>query len=167
MSDASSSSSKAVKIIKPSYLLRAKIGGGALPQKLLERCMRIFEFNTVDFSPMALEQLAQLEGVIEEAKSKKLNRDEAASKMTDIVMQLKGNASMFNYHLVGRLAAIMLGFLESMKEIDDPAIEIVSAHHKTLKAIILKKMRGDGGAIGKKLEDELNNACQRYFKAKV
>lgn len=157
---------KAVKIIKPSFLLRAKIGVGSLPQKLIERCVRIFEFNTVDFTPMALEQLDKLEAVIDKAKARKLGRDEAAAQMTDIVMQLKGNASMFNYNLIGRLAAIMLGFLESIKEIDDNAVEIVSAHHKTLKVIILKKMRGDGGSIGRKLEEELSSACARYFKSK-
>jgi hypothetical protein len=155
-----------VKIIKQSFLLRAKIGSGGIPAKILEKCLRIFEFNTVDFSPMALEQLQKLETVIDEAKQKKLTRDEAATKMTAIVMELKANAGMFNYPLISRLAAIMLGFLEGMKDIDDDAIEIVAAHHNTLKAIVLKKMRGQGGAMGDNLEKELKSACARYYKSR-
>lgn len=158
--------SSGVKIIKPSYLLRAKIGTGFLSLKIIERCRRVFDSNTVDFAPMAMEELDRLEIIIAGAKSKTLTRDEAAGKMTEIIMQLKANASMFNYPLVSRLAAIMLGFLESMKEIDDNAIEIVSAHHKTLKVIIAKKMSGDGGVTGRKLEEELTYACARYFKSR-
>ena len=160
------SEGSSVKVIKQNYLLRAKIGSGGIPAKILEKCLRIFEFNSVDFSPMALEHLKKLETVIEDAKQRKLTRDEATMKMTAIVMELKANAGMFNYPLITRLAAIMLGFLEGMKDIDDDAIEIVAAHHNTLKAIVQKKMRGHGGAMGDNLEKELKSACARYYKSR-
>ncbi len=160
------SEGSSVKVIKQNYLLRAKIGSGGIPAKILEKCLRIFEFNSVDFSPMALEHLKKLETVIEDAKQRKLTRDEATTKMTAIVMELKANAGMFNYPLITRLATIMLGFLESMKDIDDDAIEIVAAHHNTLKAIVQKKMRGHGGSAGDNLEKELKSACARYYNSR-
>lgn len=152
------------RVIRPSYLLRSKIGVGSLPPRVLARFRRVFDSNTVDFAPMAIAELDKLKSIIDEAKERNLTRDEAAARMTDIVMQLKANASMFNYPLIGKLAAIMLGFLESVKEIDDHAIEIVSAHHDTLRLIIQKGMRGHGGSIGRNLEEELKQACARYFK---
>ena len=46
---------------------------------------------------------------------------------------------------------------------DDEAIEIISAHHKTQHLIINKDLKGHGGEIGKKFEDELKKASKRYF----
>ncbi len=63
---------------------------------------------------------------------------------------------------VGNLAQVMLGFLESLSHIDDNALEIVEAHHKTLNAIIAKQMKGDGGKYGQELQEELTHACERY-----
>lgn len=82
--------------------------------------------------------------------------------MAGCVMQLKANAAVFHYRLVGNLAQVMLGFLESLTHIDDNALEIVDAHHKTLNAIIAKQMKGDGGQHGQELQQELIRACERY-----
>ena len=80
-------------------------------------------------------------------------------------MTLKANASIFHYPLVGELAKIMLDFIETIKVLDKDAIDIVSAHHDTLYAIIKKKMRGDEGLKqGEAFITELKEACARYFK---
>jgi hypothetical protein len=42
-------------------------------------------------------------------------------------------------------------------------MEIVRAHHQTLKAIVTKRMSGDGGEHGKAFQNELISACRRYF----
>ena len=157
---------KRAKIIKADYLLKDKIGTGTISEDIVNFCQEILDNNPFDFSPIAMEQLAILKQVIEQVKNNELTRDEATDKMTECIMQLKANAPMFGYELVGRLANVMLSFLESISEIDDHAIEIVSAHHDTLHAIITKEMKGKGGEAGQQFEIELKNACQRYFKAK-
>ena len=64
------------------------------------------------------------------------------------------------------LAAIMLGFLESIKIMDSDAIEIVKAHHASLHMIVVRKITGDGGAAGESLIKELKLACERYHHKK-
>ncbi|MCB1531787.1 MAG: hypothetical protein KDJ35_02845, partial [Alphaproteobacteria bacterium] len=64
-------------------------------------------------------------------------------------------------------ANVMLSFLEAVKELDEDVVRIVEAHHKTLSAIVIKKMQGDGGQAGKLMEDELRAACKRYFSKKA
>ena len=86
--------------------------------------------------------------------------------MAESVMQLKANAAVFRYTLIGNLANIMLGFLESVRTIDGDVIEIVAAHERTLSVIVIKKIEGDGGTNGKLLEEELQNACKRYLNKK-
>jgi len=87
--------------------------------------------------------------------------------LTAPVMELKANAAIFKYALIGNMANIMLSFLETITQMDNDAVEIVKAHHNTLHMIVVKKMSGDGGAGGKMLLQELQQACDRYYQRKA
>jgi len=151
------------KVIKADKSLQGKIGTGPVDSVIVEKCQMVMDNNDVDFAPLAKEYLDKLHGAIQTAKNGDVQMDEAVSNMTAPVMQLKANASTFQYNLIGNLANVMLSFLESVKKLDKDAIAIVEAHHKTLSAIVLKKMKGDGGAFGAQMEEELKGACKRYF----
>ncbi len=151
------------KVIKASYVLQSKVGSGPLDAQKVSESQRVIETNKVDFVPLGLEILDSLEVILNEAKASQMEPEELREKLTQPIMQLKANASMFHYNLIGNLANIMLSFLESIKEVDNDALEIVGAHHQTLKAIIMKRMQGDGGMNGTAFQNELKSACQRYF----
>ncbi len=151
------------KIIKASYVLQSKVGSGPLDAQKVKDSQRVIETNMVDFVPLGLQFLDELETVLIDSQKTQMDAVELREKMTQSIMQLKANASMFKYDLIGNLANIMLSFLESLKEVDSDAYEIVGAHHKTLKAIIMKRMQGDGGAHGVAFQSELKDACRRYF----
>lgn len=157
-------SSNAATVIRANYLLKAKVGSGTIDPIMIKRCQEIIDGNTFDFSPIAQELLINLADTIRKTKSLEISEKEAVHRMILSVMQLKANASIFHYELVGNLALIMLGFLEGLIKLDDTAIEIVAAHHRTLHTIITKKMKGNGGNHGRMLEKELKNACSRYYK---
>ena len=152
-----------VRVHKASNLLQAKVGTGKIDEGTVERCQNIMDNNDVEFAPVAKEFLDKLSSAIQEARKDDADKDAAVKSITEPVMQLKANAAMFKYHLVGNLANVMLSFLEAVKELDNDVIEIVSAHHQTLSAIVIKQMKGDGGAHGKEMEQELKGACARYF----
>lgn len=154
---------KKAKVIKASYELQQRVGTGQLDEKKIAECERIIQENNIDFAPMANEFLGKLAQAIQFAKTPGVNPAEAKQRMTQPVMELKANAAIFKYDLVGTLANVMLSFLEAVKTIDKMAIEIVDAHHKTLTIIILKKMSGNGGQTGQLFEQELKEACKRYF----
>ena len=154
---------KRAKIIRPNYLLKAKVGHLTPNKETITKCQNVIDKNDVDFTPYAKDMLQKLEKTIEKAKSGELTKDQSKAQMAEHVMQLKANAPMFGYELVGNLANIMLNFLEQIKWLDQHVIEIVTAHHKTLSLIFIKNMRGDCGEIGKRFEKELKDACARYF----
>ena len=154
---------KKARIVKANHLLQAKVGSGPVDEKLIEKSQKLIENAGVDFIPMAREYIAQLEQSIAAAKEKDKNDDAILQDMTTAVMQLKANATMFNYALVGNLANIMLNFLETIGTIDKDVLEIVSAHQKTLIIVVGNGMKGDGGEFGKELAAELKDACKRYF----
>lgn len=157
---------KKAKVIKANYELQAKVGAGPLDERVVQECEKIIEENDVDFGPLAQEFLDKLKVAIGKARKKEVSTQEAVKLMAQPVMELKANAAIFRYNLIGNLATVMLSFLESLKEMDDNAIEIVDAHHKTLTLIAHQKMSGDGGEHGKVLEKELKDACLRYMKRK-
>lgn len=80
------------------------------------------------------------------------------------VMQIKANAAMFGYTLVGTLSSIMLNFLEDIQSWNNDARQIVDANSKSLRIIINSKTKGDGGEQGQLLMTELRDACARYLK---
>lgn len=158
---------KKAKVIKANYDLQTRVGSGPLDEKVVAECERIIKDNDIDFAPMAGDFLNKLSEAVKFAKSPGVDLAQAKHKMTQPVMELKANAAIFKYDLIGTLANVMLSFLEAVKTIDKTVIDIVEAHHKTLTIIVLKKMAGDGGPHGKLFEQELKEACKRYFVKKT
>lgn len=153
-----------VQVIKASYALQNKVGSGPLRPEVLAKCSEVMNTVTTDFAPIAGEFLDRLEQAVSGAKAEPEKLGAHLDHLTRPVMELKANARMFRYDLVTNLANIMLGFLEGVQILDRDAVEIVAAHHRTLKAIVDRKMMGDGGQYGTLLIQELKDACNRYFQ---
>lgn len=163
--------SEQVKIIKATSQLQRKAGIGEVDAVRVEKAEKVIQDNTEDFSSIATAFLDRLEDAVTRARTDHgVNAIEMPAKiaaMTQPVMELKANARMFKYDLVTALANVMLGFLENIRDLDLNAVEIVAAHHSTLKVIIAKQMKGDGGPNGVLLRSELEDACDRYFKRRA
>ena len=120
-----------VRIIRATNLLRSKIGTGKISPEVIQECQKVIEENDIDFSPLAREFLDSLAQTIRLTRAREISEQQAVERMAGCVMQLKANAAVFHYRLVGNLAQVMLGFLENLTHIDDNALEIVDAHLKT------------------------------------
>jgi hypothetical protein len=155
-------------IYKANTDLKQKVGSGTISPELIEKAQKGIEDNDVDFSPLGLQFLNELDEALIDVQ-KNLHADKFESQKQDLtqpVMELKANAAMFHFNLVGNLASIMLNFLETIDSLDTDALSIVRAHHDTLRGIISNNMRGDGGDKGKICIQELEGACARYYKKK-
>jgi len=115
---------------------------------------------------MGLEFLKTLEDALNtiEANSQTDTSEQQIKTLISPVMELKANAAIFHYALVGNLANIMLNFLESIDQLDKDALSIVRGHHDSLKLILSSNMKGDGGQDGQVMITELKDACARYYK---
>ena len=156
------------KLYKASLVLQQKIGKVKPDKELIDKAQKAIEENKVDFTPLGLQFLSELDEVLNDLdKNLDPTKFESQKKqLTDPVMELKANAKIFHYSLVGELANIMLSFLENTAELDHDALSIVRGHHDSLKVILTKKMKGDGGKNGKVMITELTDACSRYYKKK-
>lgn len=153
-------------IIKADYTLQKKVGTGPIDERTIKSSQHVIDNNNVDFAPMALTILEKLDAALKRANDPSVTMEQMKSLLTVPVMELKANATIFHYELIGSLANIMLGFLETITTMDHDAYEIVKAHHASLHMIVVRKMNGDGGAAGKMLINELQQACDRYHHKK-
>lgn len=153
-----------VKVFKASRDLQEKAGAGKIDEQKVQNAQDSIENTSVDFYAMAKDNLDDLKKSISDAKSdKSISKEELLKNISSPLLQLKSSAPLFEFHLVGTLASIMFNFIQKIDNIDDQALQIISAHHKTLFAIISNRMTGDGGAQGKQLKKELNDVCKKYF----
>ena len=160
------SKNKKAKTYKANMDLRKRIGPGPLDKSAIERAQSAIEENEIDFAPMGLEFLKTLENALNIIAQDPNSNSTAEQIKTLIapVMELKANATIFHYALVGNLANIMLNFLESLNALDKDALSIVRGHHDSLKLILSNNMKGDGGKDGQVMMSELKDACARYYK---
>jgi len=155
---------KQARIIKADKKLQSKVGFGDISDIAVIRAETVIQNNEVDFKEVAAPILLRLRDLIAQAKDTPDQLDLIRSELIKPIMELKANGGMFKYDLVGKLAGIMLSFLEHISEFNSDALEIINAHEKTLSLIIAKTMNGNGGDLGKTLITELEGACDRYYR---
>lgn len=153
------------EFIRPKNTLKAKVGSGGVGDDILEKAEALLENHSIDFLPLAEIYLGSLMKGIEKAQAPEYeDQDEyVISLMLYPTMQLKANGGMFHYPLITKIADKLIQYLEVIEIADLDAIEIVLAFHTTMRAIILGKIKGDGGSHGKDLIAALDEACTRYF----
>lgn len=152
------------EFIRPPNMLKAKVGSGGISDDILLKAQKLLENNAVDFLPLAELYLVSLLKGAEEAKNAASHdRETVINGMLYPAMQLKANGGMFHYPLVTRIADKLIQFLEVIEEADPDALEIVTAFHTTIRAIVVGRVTGTGGEHGDELAEALNEACERYF----
>ena len=152
--------------ITPPNILKAKVGTGGLSEQVIVRAQQLLEDHAEDFGPLAEMYLSRMKEGIDKAKraNKKDESEEAIEKILLPCVQLKANGAMFHYPLITRIADRFVQFMEVVERLDPETLSIAEAFHATIKIVVSGKIKGDGGAQGEALVDELNNACMRYFE---
>lgn len=153
------------EFFNPPNDLKNKIGNGGLSEDILSKAQALLENNTIEFGPLGEMYLDSIMKGIEQARTPAAGADQ--EKIIEAIlipaMQLKSNGGMFHYNLVTQIGDLFIRFLESIATIDTDAFEIIIAFHTTLRAIILGRIKGDGGQRGEALQQALVDACHRYF----
>jgi hypothetical protein len=150
----------------PPNHLKLKVGIGGLTENILNKAQALLENNSVDFTPLAEMYLDAMMKGIEQARtpSPDLNRETIIGAILFPGMQLKANGGMFHYQLVTQIADRFIQYMEVIESVDSDALEIIIAFHTTIRAVILGRIKGDGGKRGEELIAALVDACQRYFE---
>lgn len=154
------------KFIEPPNTLKVKVGHGGIPPELLKQSQEFIENNPMRFEPYAQEYLEEIEGQIEKLKTHPSLKsdDDFLNEFAQPIMGLKANGGMFKYPLISMIADVALQFLDRVEEMNDDGLEIIRAHNKSITLILKAELTGYAGPEGQKITEELQEACNRYFK---
>lgn len=161
MSEQKKPSSKKARFINPPNKIKQKAGSGGISNNVIERAQYHIETVEIDYEPEAQRHLKEIADII--AKLKAAEGLRPVDPLVNPVMQLKASGGMFRYQLVSDVADIALNFIESLRAMNDAALDVVQAHLHTIHIIMNHKLKGDGGKEGFALIKELENACLRYY----
>ncbi len=154
------------EFFNPPNTLKIKVGYGGLSEDILNKAEALLQNNSMEFLPLAEMYLDALMKGIEQARTppEGMNNDAIIAGILFPGMQLKANGGMFHYDLVTQIADRFIQFMEVIEYVDTDALEIILAFHTTIRAILLARIKGDGGKRGKDLLDALVSACYRYLE---
>jgi len=156
---------KKPKFITPPNHLKMKVGNGGIAEEKLQKAQELMENFQVNFKPDAQKLSSEL-GRQTKTITELIKKDKSfeKDKMVMPIMQLKANGGMFQYQLLTDVADICLQFMETVDEFNPEAMDIIKAHENAIQLIIKNELKGNGGAEGYALVQELHKACKRYFK---
>ena len=155
-------SDKNVEIKKASKRLQLKAGSGFVDEKEISKIQdKLSSSGSDKFEELAMERLKLFDQLINEKN--KDDSKELLDEITRLIMQIKSDASMFGYRLLGESSAIVLSFLEKIDHMDSDVIKIIKVNGDILRLIVSEKTKGDGGAKGDALKKELDEVCQKYL----
>lgn len=154
------------EFFNPPNHLKLKVGNGGLTEDILNKAQALLENNSLDFVPLAEMYLDAMMKGIEQARTPpaELSHETIIGAILFPGMQLKANGGMFHYELVTLIADRFIQFMEVIEKVDNDALEIIIAYHTTIRAVLLGRIKGDGGKRGADLMNALIEACYRYFE---
>lgn len=90
-------------------------------------------------------------------------RHEFFEEINRIAHDMKGQGGTFGYPLITSFSDSLYGFtIKRPGEITDNQIELVKSHVDAMRAVIRGRVAGDGGEMGEKLTESLNQAIAKY-----
>ena len=89
-------------------------------------------------------------------------RREFMEEISRIAHDMKGQGGTFGYPLITDFADSLYSLTQGRKEVSDNLVELVKSHVDAMRAVIRGRVSGDGGEIGKKLTQTLNEAIDKY-----
>jgi len=89
-------------------------------------------------------------------------RKEHFEEIHHIAHDMKGQGGTFGYPLVSAFSDSLYGFTQSGGTLDDSQVELVKSHIDAMRAVIRGRVSGDGGEIGVKLTESLNQAIAKH-----
>ena len=157
---------RTASLLTPPNIMRQKMGSGGVDTRALVMAQSFLESNTVNFKPIGIALVFALDEGLRNSKNGGVEGEAALEVMLYPAAQLKAQGAMFHYHLVTRIADILVTFLETVEGVDNDVFEIVEAHQTAFLYILGNNISGHGGAHEKTLQGSLLDACGRYYKTR-
>jgi len=152
-----------VQVINPPNLIKAKVSGSGGPTPdMLERAEEAIERLSDDYPKWAMKDIDTLCTLMEEAEQTDESRLESLQQIFKLAHDMRGQGGSFGYPLMTRVGSSLCRFTEVLNNPDERAMKVVRAHVEAMRAVIVNRVKGDGGAIGREIAQGLEFAVDRF-----
>ena len=152
-----SSGGKSAKFeeINPPNTLREKVGtGSGMNPAFLKRAEAAIEDMRVDFEAHLFEEVDRIATMFSEMTS---SGDFRPRELYLAVHELRGQAGSFDYKLLSQFGDTLCALLQDKADLSTREIEIVGSHIDAMRAVVRRKVKGDGGTVGQELAEGLES----------
>jgi len=84
--------------------------------------------------------------------------------INSIAHDMRGQGGTFGYQLISDFADALYFFTHAQAGMSDNHVEIIKAHVDAMRVVIKNRINGDGGEVGKELQNGLEAAIKKYSK---
>lgn len=145
----------AAKTFGPINTLKEKVGEIKLDPNLLKRAeaaMETFQSENTDWGEDEVRKLMAAWTALSQAPTD----DDKVDGVFAESHEIRGQAATFGYPLLTEIGSSLCRFIEGVpRPLDTEGLKCVQAHVEAMVMIVGSGLRGDGGAAGAKLTQEL------------
>lgn len=152
------------QLVTPKNRIKEKVGDGGFDQKKIEEAQTVIEENDVDFRPIALNFIANLEQIMDFDKSEDVESQKFYGAVLDPLMQLRAQGSMFQYSSITLITDIVVDFLDGVKKADAVIFDILKAYIQTTKMLLKMEVKKQEDKTCQLLAKELTVVCKKYIE---
>lgn len=151
------------KVIKCNNFLQQKIGTGMINARILEKIQEHLDNVEVDFEEISSPYLQKLEALLNKMPQTDYGREEHIEDIVKPIMELKAVGGVFNEPVVSNLSGMVLGFIETIRKLDDDMLAIVRVHNNAVRMILKHELKKVDDPRAVSLFREVKQACMRYY----
>ncbi len=152
------------EFITPPNTLKEKVGDGGVAGAILDKAQSVMKSFVKDYPPVAKLDLKKLLDAMQNYMKEEVTLDKALHDIKAAAIDLKSNGAMFNYPVVSQMGHSLLTFVDNIRYIDEDVVQIIMAHHQSIKAVVDNKQSGDVDKGGETLIKALTGAVSRYYR---
>ncbi len=172
MSDENNSTKQRPKALKitPLNRLKNKVGGnmnseapGQFDPRLVAAASGAVEKLRPPYKDQTSNDLKRLHDLVRAAATVSSDgRADYMRQIASVALNIQGLGNTFGYELMTQFGRSLRRFSERLESATDEQLLIVRAHIDTMRLVMARDIRGDGGAVGKELWSTLEKAMARY-----
>jgi len=136
------------ELIELPNTLKDKVGSGGFDPIALRRADVVIEEMGEQYEARLQAEVAALD---EEYRAMRRANAIDGQRLFEAAHRLRGEAGTFGYPLVSAIGNTLARYLDQRPKMDAAACEIVESHVNALRAVVVRKVKGDGGEIGAQL----------------
>lgn len=152
-------------LLAPDYQLKRKIGEDVnIRDILLPEVLRNVQEVIDRRQPLFLEWVAEDFTRLEQAyqSSAKGQAQAERENVRHLAFGIKSQAGIFKYSLASTVARLLYNFCEEARIFDENYLLVVKQHVDALRGIFQLSIEGDGGQMGRELQDSLIKLANKY-----